>query len=501
MWQRASAASRLPFSAEPPAGAGPSGAGPSSSMMAGAGLSEPARPPVAEHFQAARPPGARFNAQPSDAQPLVASHAAAGPSGIRPAGDMTQCASGGGAMATGRTLARVEAEHAPELVQPPPNQAARPAPAPAAWPRSDWPSSTPKVAQQPVLALSSNPPLGSGDELPLIPVQSHDHAPPARIDSPGSGVPLDHGERRVLPSAGVLASTAGPHGADPGGRSPAREAKLVSRAGDVEQQQAAPAADGAVSSKPVPKPGAQLAAVQLSPPQPVGTAAAEASNTKQSDVPEALHVGSVAGWEPAAEQSTSVAGPAAALDGHEAVPAAEQPASVAEPAAKQVIKQRDVQPPGEQQGTVRLEQRMAGIAQQASGILRGVPQTDVQHNSKAPVPAASAPSEPGQAASQAGKPSAAPAAPAQRPPVSSAGPDEERLLLDIEAEERMASEAANAAAAELEAEAAAALDGGSMGVWAQGLDVDAELASLDADTRVRCFCGTRTDGTALPSSA
>lgn len=49
----------------------------------------------------------------------------------------------------------------------------------------------------------------------------------------------------------------------------------------------------------------------------------------------------------------------------------------------------------------------------------------------------------------------------------------------------MADEAADDAAERLEAEAAAALDAPASGVWQQGLDVDAELATLDVETRVR----------------
>ncbi|KAK9826114.1 hypothetical protein WJX81_004563 [Elliptochloris bilobata] len=67
---------------------------------------------------------------------------------------------------------------------------------------------------------------------------------------------------------------------------------------------------------------------------------------------------------------------------------------------------------------------------------------------------------------------------------ASAASNDEQLLAAIADEERLADEVAIEAAARLEAEAAAALDGsGAAGVWQQGLDVNAELAALDTETR------------------
>ena len=487
VWQRA-AASHAPATVSDTSGGGDPCAGPSGSgskrWHAGAG--PPGEPPVGPGPSGAQRAGAE-SLQAAPAQPVrdAGGRAGTAPLSVQPCQAEAPgewCAGGADAGMDRSGNSRRLSVPQPVPAKPPPALAPRPAeslpaaPAPAAK-LHPLRGSVPEPSQQPPAALESTRQgaPGAGDaQLGGGPKEAGKQQSPTRsrqLRPVGTPVLSAPAGSPVLQALGELAAQQGADrdageasgGKQPAPRTPAFDNELdcssvercetvpagVKEELDVQQEACHPETGPALAPHDAP---AQLPADGLQP----GGAAPDAQPS--SSAAGALRA---AGLQEVAAERAEITADAKLV-----------PNGSAERRGAQPVDAAAVQHCGE-----------AGIAAQEAAPPAVSPLGPHIVAGPAPAPAAAhARRPPPQVPAHAPVPAAAPQ---QRP--SLAVSEDEQLLAIIKDEQRMADEAAADAAERLEAEAAAALDepAAPSGVWQQGLDVDAELATLDVETRVR----------------
>ena len=484
VWQRAAAAHApvtvLSSSDDGDPGAGPSKSG-SKRWPAGAGPSgEPDENPVPLDEQ----PAGEETLQAAPAQPALSADGEAGAAPLsaqpRQAEALGEWAAGGAAAGAGwsggsRRLSLPEPDPAKPLPALAPAAKSLPAePAPAVKPAS-LRGSIPEPAQQPPAAMVSGPQgaPGSAADAQHRPEEVGKELSPPRFGQlrPGS-VPVlaAPAGSPVLEALGELAAQ---HEAEQGAGEAGGSAQATPRA---------PACFVELDSSNAGRSGAAPAGVKEEPEVQRGACAPEAAPAQAThDAPAQLPA-----RPPQLGGAAQDAQPVSPAPG--ALPAGGlQEAGQA--AAEHAETPPDAQPAAEASAERRAAEHAAGAAVQhgrQGGVQEAAPLAAPAQGPRTVAAPASAPAAP-----HAGPPPApalarapAPAAaPQQRP--SRAASEDEQLLEMIEEEQRMADEADADAAERLEAEAAAALDAPASGVWQQALDVDAELATLDVETRVR----------------
>ena len=485
VWQRAAAAHApvtvLSSSDDGDPGAGPSGSG-SKRWPAGAG---PFGEPDGRPGPSVEQPAGDETLQAAPAQPAWAADGGAGAAPLSAQPRQAEApgewvagsgAAGAGGSGSSRRLSLPE----PEPAKPPPAVApaaeSLPAePAPAAKPASPR-GSMPEPARQPPAAMVSDPqgaPSGAADAQ-LAPLEVGKQLSPPRFGQlqPGS-VPVlaAPAGSPVLEALGDLAAQ---HDADSGAGKAGSGAQAARRT---------PASFGELDSSNAGKLGAAPAGVKEELEVQWGACSPEAAPAQ------APH-GAPAQLPARPPQSGGAAQDAQpvspAQDG--ALPAAGLQEAVLA-AAERAETAPDATPAAEASAERRATKQAAGAA--------------VQHGRLGAAQEAAPPAAPAQGAQTTAAPASAPAAPDAGPPPAPAlarasapaaapqqrpiraASNDDHLLEMIEEEQRMAEEAEADAAERLEAEAAAALDAPASGVWQQGLDVGAELATLDVETRVR----------------